>query len=77
MAHAVHPFGGECSLVEIERVKKAAQQHQAKILGHSRHPVGSVHAETRRTLDFSCVAASSGLWMRLERWVATSAATIR
>jgi glycerol dehydrogenase len=32
MAHAVYPFGGECSLAEIERVKKAAQQHQAQVI---------------------------------------------
>src|SRR5262249_55134442 len=32
MAHAVHPFGGECSLAEIERVKKAARQHQAQAI---------------------------------------------
>jgi glycerol dehydrogenase len=32
MAHAIHPFGGECSLAEIERVKRAAQQHQAKVI---------------------------------------------
>src|SRR5215471_18232374 len=32
MAHAVHPFGGECSLAEIERVKKAARQQQAQVI---------------------------------------------
>jgi glycerol dehydrogenase len=32
IAHAVHPFGGECSLAEIERVKAAARQHQAQVL---------------------------------------------
>jgi glycerol dehydrogenase len=32
MAHAVHPFGGECSLAEIERVKTAARQHQAQVI---------------------------------------------
>jgi glycerol dehydrogenase len=32
MAHAVQPFGGECSLAEIERVKKAAHQHQAQAI---------------------------------------------
>ena len=26
--HAVHPFGGECSLAEIERVKSAARQYK-------------------------------------------------
>jgi glycerol dehydrogenase len=30
--HAVHPFGGECSLAEIERVKAAARQHQARLI---------------------------------------------
>jgi glycerol dehydrogenase len=28
--HAVHPFSGECSLGEIERVKSAARQHKAR-----------------------------------------------
>src|SRR6516162_1783891 len=32
MAHAVYPFGGECSLAEIERVKKTARQHQAQVI---------------------------------------------
>jgi glycerol dehydrogenase len=32
IAHAVYPFGGECSLAEIERVKKAARQHQAQVI---------------------------------------------
>jgi glycerol dehydrogenase len=32
IAHAVHPFGGECSLAEIERVKSAARQHQAQVI---------------------------------------------
>jgi glycerol dehydrogenase len=30
--HAVHRFGGECSLAEIERVKAAAQQHRAQVI---------------------------------------------
>jgi glycerol dehydrogenase len=30
--HAVHPFGGECSLAEIERVKAAARQHKAQVI---------------------------------------------
>ena len=30
--HAVHPFGGECSPAEIERVKSAARQHQARVV---------------------------------------------
>jgi glycerol dehydrogenase len=30
IAHAVHPFGGECSLAEVERVKAAAGQHRAR-----------------------------------------------
>ena len=29
---AVHPFGGECSLAEIERVKHAARQQQARVI---------------------------------------------
>ncbi len=29
---AVHPFGGECSLAEIERVKQAARQQQARVI---------------------------------------------
>jgi glycerol dehydrogenase len=32
MAHAVQPFGGECSLAEVERVKRAARQHQAQVI---------------------------------------------
>jgi glycerol dehydrogenase len=32
MAHAVHPFGGECSLAEIERVKESAGQHRAQVV---------------------------------------------
>src|SRR5215471_75685 len=32
MTHAVHHFGGECSLAEIERVKKAAKQHKAQVI---------------------------------------------
>jgi glycerol dehydrogenase len=30
--HAVHRFGGECSLTEIERVKATAQQHGARVI---------------------------------------------
>ena len=30
--HAVHPFGGECSLAEIERVKSAARQNKAQVI---------------------------------------------
>jgi len=30
--HAVHAFGGECSPAEIERVKSAARQHQARVI---------------------------------------------
>src|SRR5260370_22079054 len=30
--HAVHPFGGECSHAEIERVKSAARQHKAQVI---------------------------------------------
>jgi glycerol dehydrogenase len=32
IAHAVHPFGGECSLAEIERVKAAAGRHRARVV---------------------------------------------
>jgi glycerol dehydrogenase len=32
IAHAVHPFGGECSLAEIERAKAVAHRHQAKVI---------------------------------------------
>ena len=30
--HAVHPFGGECSPAEIERVKAVARQRQAQVI---------------------------------------------
>jgi glycerol dehydrogenase len=32
IAHAVHPFGGECSLAEIDRVQQAARKHQAGVV---------------------------------------------
>jgi glycerol dehydrogenase len=32
MSHAIHAFGGECSLAEIERVKSAARQQQAQVI---------------------------------------------
>jgi len=32
IAHAVHAFGGECSVAEIGRVKAAAQQAQARVI---------------------------------------------
>jgi glycerol dehydrogenase len=32
ISHAVQPFGGECSLAEIERVKAAARQHKARVI---------------------------------------------
>jgi glycerol dehydrogenase len=32
IGHAVHPFGGECSHAEIERVKAAARQHKAQVI---------------------------------------------
>jgi glycerol dehydrogenase len=32
IAHAVHPFGGECSLAEIERVKDSARRHQTQVI---------------------------------------------
>jgi glycerol dehydrogenase len=30
--HAVYPFGGECCLAEVERVKSAARQHNAQVI---------------------------------------------
>jgi glycerol dehydrogenase len=30
--HAVHPFGGQCSLAEIERIKSAASRHKARVI---------------------------------------------
>ena len=30
--HAVHAFGGECSLPEIERVKSAAREHKSQVI---------------------------------------------
>jgi glycerol dehydrogenase len=32
ISHAVHPFGGECSLAEIERVKQSARRQQARVI---------------------------------------------
>jgi glycerol dehydrogenase len=32
IAHAVHEFGGECSLAEIERIKQAATQNKAQVV---------------------------------------------
>jgi glycerol dehydrogenase len=32
ISHAIHPFGGECSVSEIERVKAAARQNAAHVL---------------------------------------------
>jgi glycerol dehydrogenase len=32
LAHAVHRFGGECSLAEIERIKQAARQHKSQVV---------------------------------------------
>jgi glycerol dehydrogenase len=32
ITHAVHPFGGECSLAEIERAKAAAGRHRAGVI---------------------------------------------
>jgi glycerol dehydrogenase len=32
MAYAVHEFGGECSLAEIERIKEAAKQQKAQVV---------------------------------------------
>ena len=32
MTYAVHEFGGECSLAEIERIKQAAKQNNSQVL---------------------------------------------
>lgn len=32
IAYAVHEFGGECSLAEIERIKQAAKLHKAQVI---------------------------------------------
>src|SRR5262249_6373581 len=32
IAYAVHPFGGECSLAEIGRVKEAAQRRRSNVI---------------------------------------------
>lgn len=32
IAYAVHEFGGECSLAEIERIKQVAQQHKSQVI---------------------------------------------
>jgi glycerol dehydrogenase len=32
IAHAVHPFGGECSPAEIERAKEAARRQKARVI---------------------------------------------
>lgn len=32
MAYAVHEFGGECSLAEIERIKQAAQRNKSQVV---------------------------------------------
>src|SRR5687768_1371225 len=32
MVYAVHPFGGECSLPEIERIKRAAAQGRSRVV---------------------------------------------
>ena len=32
IAYAVHEFGGECSLVEIERIKQVAQQQKSQVI---------------------------------------------
>jgi glycerol dehydrogenase len=32
ITHAIHSFGGECSLAEIERVKSAARHHNAQVI---------------------------------------------
>ena len=32
IAYAVHEFGGECSLAEIERIKQVAKQHKSQVV---------------------------------------------
>jgi glycerol dehydrogenase len=32
IGYAVHEFGGECSLAEIERIKQAAKQHKSEVI---------------------------------------------
>ena len=32
IAYAVHEFGGECSLAEIERIKQVAKQHKSQVI---------------------------------------------
>src|SRR6476660_6178205 len=32
IAYAVHVFGGECSLAEIERIKQVAKQHKSQVI---------------------------------------------
>ena len=32
IAYAVHEFGGECSLAEIERIKQFAKQHKSQVI---------------------------------------------
>ena len=32
IVHAIHPFGGECSVAEIERAKAVAQRHRAGVI---------------------------------------------
>lgn len=32
IAYAVHEFGGECSLTEIERIKQIAKQHKSQVI---------------------------------------------
>jgi glycerol dehydrogenase len=49
IAHAVHPFAGECSLAEIERVKQAARQLKAQVI---------VGAGGGKVLDTARAAAS-------------------
>jgi glycerol dehydrogenase len=49
LAYTVHRFGGECSLEEIERVKEAARNHQARVI---------VGAGGGKVLDTARAAAS-------------------
>ncbi|MBI3304329.1 MAG: iron-containing alcohol dehydrogenase [Deltaproteobacteria bacterium] len=49
IAHAVHRFGGECSLAEIERIKNAAREHGSRVIIGQRcpHPITPVPPHSR------------------------------
>ena len=49
IAYALHPFGGECSLTEIERIKQAARQNRSGVI---------VGAGGGKVLDSARAAAS-------------------